>query len=137
MMMALVQWSNSLEVGIKEIDNQHKALIDMLNKIHENMSKGKGKEAAGQIFLELIDYTKYHFTTEEKFFKQYNYPLAQKHIQEHEALRQKAMELQKQYEKNQLVISMELLNFLKSWITNHIVQNEIAFGTFLKEKGLK
>ncbi|MEK6737452.1 MAG: bacteriohemerythrin, partial [Planctomycetota bacterium] len=71
--MALMTWNNGLSVNIKEIDVQHKKLIELINQLHGAMGEGKGKEVSGKILSDLIYYTVSHFTYEEKLFKQYGY----------------------------------------------------------------
>ena len=59
--MALINWNESLSVNVKEIDLQHKKLIDMNNELNEAMKLGKGKDALGKIVNGLISYTATHF----------------------------------------------------------------------------
>ena len=65
--MALIQWNNDLSVNVKEIDTQHQNLIRMINELFDAMKVGKGTEVLGKIFLQLTNYTKTHFQTEEKY----------------------------------------------------------------------
>ena len=52
--MALMTWSDQLSVNIKQVDNQHMKLVELLNNFHEAMKVGKGKEAMGKTFSELL-----------------------------------------------------------------------------------
>jgi hemerythrin len=65
--MAFMEWNNSFSVNVAEIDNQHKHLIDLINKLFEAMSVGKGSEVMGTVLKDLINYTVSHFAMEEKY----------------------------------------------------------------------
>lgn len=67
----VVQWSEKLSVGIKEIDDQHKHFIGIVNKLHESVEKGDVTDELDKIFVELNDYAAFHFETEEKYFENF------------------------------------------------------------------
>ena len=45
--MALIQWNDSLKVGVAEIDKQHQKLVDMINDLHDAMRQGQGNAVPG------------------------------------------------------------------------------------------
>ncbi|NJM14282.1 MAG: hypothetical protein HC896_01855 [Bacteroidales bacterium] len=49
--MSLITWNEKYSVGIKEIDNQHVNLVNIINELHDAMLKGKGKTSAWTMFL--------------------------------------------------------------------------------------
>jgi hemerythrin-like metal-binding protein len=67
-MIELIVWSDELSVNIEEIDKQHKKLIDVINVLFNAMIEGKTQNIIDTIIDDLIDYAKYHFSTEEKYF---------------------------------------------------------------------
>jgi hemerythrin len=77
--MALVEWKQEYSVGIVQIDEQHKKLAGLINIMHDSIKSGHGKEAIGDVLNELIAYTQYHFSTEEKYFDMYAYPDSEEH----------------------------------------------------------
>lgn len=134
--MSLMNWTDSLSVNIREIDDQHKKLVGMLNELHDAMKAGQGAKVTGSVLTELIKYVGTHFATEEKYFKQYAYPDSAKHKAEHDDLTKKALDLQKQFQDGKPVLTVELLNFLKNWLTNHIMGTDKKYGPYLNSKGL-
>ena len=60
--MSLLTWSPMFSVGVKEIDDQHKKLIDLANRLNDQMAAGKGKEILDKIFQELVAYTVSHLS---------------------------------------------------------------------------
>ncbi len=134
--MALFVWSDKYSVNIKEIDEQHKKLVDMLNELHDSMKAGKGKEVLGSIFTGLIQYVGTHFATEERLMSSNAYPEYAAHKAEHTKLTQKALELQKNFQEGVPVLTVELMNFLKDWLQTHILGTDKKYGPFLNSKGV-
>lgn len=128
--MALLTWSDAYSVKINEIDNQHKKLIELINELHDNMKQGKGKEAVGRILKELANYTQYHFQTEENLFKKYLYPESKIHEQQHKDLLEKVTNLIKDFENGNGILPMDLLEFLKDWLVNHIGKSDKKYTPF-------
>lgn len=134
--MALFVWSDKFSVNIKEIDSQHKKLVDLLNSLHDSMKAGKGNEVLGKTLTELIQYVGTHFATEEKLMSAHGYPEYNTHKAEHEKLAQKAIELQKDFQQGAPVLTVEVLGFLKDWLQNHILGTDKKYGPFLNSKGV-
>ena len=134
--MALINWSDSLSVNVKEIDLQHRKLIDMINELNEAMRIGKGKDSLGQILKGLISYTATHFRQEERYFDKYGYPDTVNHKKEHVAFVKKVTEFKDGFEKNNLAVTMEVMNFLSDWLKNHIKGTDKKYSKFFNEKGL-
>jgi hemerythrin len=134
--MALMTWNNGLSVNIKEIDVQHKKLIELINQLHGAMGEGKGKEASGKILSDLIYYTVSHFTYEEKLFKQYGYSEYEAHRKEHEDLTSQVKDFKSQFDKGTLGLTLKLMTFLKDWLNKHILGTDKKYVAFLNSKGV-
>ncbi len=134
--MALINWNDSLSVNVKEIDLQHKKLVDMINELNEAMRIGKGKEALGKIINGLISYTATHFKNEEQYFEKLRYPDAANHKKEHIAFVKKVTDFKDGFEKNNLAVTMEVMSFLSDWLKNHIKGTDKKYSKFFNEKGL-
>jgi len=135
--MSLLVWSNMFAVGVKEIDDQHKKLVDLANKLNDEMAAGRGKEVLGRILSDLISYTQYHFATEEKLMKQHSYAQAAGHMEQHKQLVATVAELKKKYDKGEATLTGEVMTFLRDWLTKHILNTDKAFGRDLNAKGVK
>lgn len=134
--MVFIEWKEAYNININTCDDQHKGLIDIINNLHANMKMGKGHEVIGDIIEKLVQYTKIHFGTEERFFKDYNYPDTEKHISEHKKFVEKISESKSDLESGRILISVGLLNFLKDWLINHISIEDKKYGPFLISKGV-
>lgn len=134
--MALFVWNDTFSVNIKQIDEQHKKLVNILNNLHDAMKSGKGSQVLSNVFAELIRYAGEHFTTEEKLMTAYNYPEYSSHKLIHNGLTQKVVEFQKNFQQGQKALSMEVMDFLKNWLQNHILGTDKKYGPFLNSKGI-
>ena len=134
--MAFIEWSENLSVDVKMFDEEHKKLIGLVNDLHGSMLKGKGKDALGIVLKGLIDYTVTHFDNEEKVMEQYNYPGYKLHLVEHKQLTAKVVELRDKYNKGDVYLSMDVLLFLKDWLTHHILETDKQYGAFYTSKGI-
>jgi hemerythrin len=136
--MPLMEWTEKLSVGVAQYDNEHKKLVGMVNELYDGMQAGHGKEVVGAILDRLIDYTKTHFANEEKAFVTLNYPDYLSHKAEHDALTRQVMEVQKKYKAGaSVVLSMEVMSFLKNWLVKHIMGTDKAYRPYLNAKGVK
>jgi len=129
-------WTKDLELGIPTIDEQHKKLVAMINSLHRAVEKN---DAAGakRVLQELIEYTGYHFGTEEKFFDQYGYPETDAHKTIHKKLVDKVLAFKRKFDAGEEFLSQELLNFLKDWLINHIGFTDRKYAPFLQSKGVR
>lgn len=134
--MALLNWSDNYSVKVREIDLQHKKLVDLINSLHEGMKNGKGKEILGGILNELVDYTVYHFGFEEKLFEKHGYPEAIVHKRQHSDLVGQVKNFVDSYNGGAGVITIEIMNFLKDWLTHHIAGSDKKYSDFLNGKGI-
>jgi hemerythrin len=101
------------------------------------MAKGAAKDVMGKILDELVNYTKTHFAQEEKYFDQFKYPEVEKHKNEHTILTTKAVALQTEFKSGKTALSIQTMNFLKDWLTNHIMVSDKAYSSFLIGKGVQ
>jgi hemerythrin len=129
--MALIQWTDKLSVGIADIDTQHKKLVDMINVLHEAMSQRKGQEVLSKLLDEMAAYAGTHFANEEQKMKAANYPDFAKHKPLHDAFAAKVAEFQKKVGAKQIGVTIELMNFLKDWLVNHICDVEKKYKPYL------
>jgi len=125
-------WNDELSVKVKEIDDQHRKLIGLINNLHEAMKNGQGKLVLEPTLQELASYTVYHFQTEEKYMQKFNYPGYRAHKIKHDAFVKKVTDFQKDYHAGRLGLSLDLMNFLKEWVTTHIGETDQQYsGTFV------
>ncbi len=135
--MALIEWKDSYSVGIEHIDNQHKVLVQQINSLHEAMKLGQAKDTLDEILKKLIKYTSTHFKSEEVLFARYNYPDSEQHISEHKKFVEEVLSFKEDYDKGRVMVSFEVMDFLKNWLITHILGSDIKYKSFLNSKGVQ
>ncbi|MDA8325623.1 MAG: bacteriohemerythrin [Nitrospiraceae bacterium] len=134
--MALIDWTSDLNTKIGSIDEQHHRLVFLINNLHEAMKTGKGREALGKILDEMIEYAKTHFATEERLMTAHSYPGYALHKKEHDEFKQKATKLDQDFKSGKQLITVEVMQFLKNWLTLHIKGTDQKYGPFLLARGV-
>lgn len=132
----LIVWDKLFETGISEIDIQHKKLVNIINKVHDSFSNKGSVDNLSQVLDELVDYTKYHFTTEEDYFEEFDYPDKIAHLREHRDFTEKVETFIADYKNGKATVSYELINFLKEWLINHILDSDKKYVPLFRQNGL-
>jgi hemerythrin len=137
-MEQFISWNDNISVGIQEIDEQHKQLVELINRLYDAMVQGENKQdAAREILTELTQYTIVHFAVEESLFRIFDYPEYESHREHHQELRDQVADINARIQEGERMITPELLFFLRKWITNHIMVEDKAYAPFLLEKGIE
>ncbi|WP_319584999.1 bacteriohemerythrin [uncultured Pseudodesulfovibrio sp.] len=129
----LIVWDSSIATGIDVIDDQHKELILLINRLNSAMQQGKGKAVIGPILDEVGRYATYHFGEEESLFDKYGYPEVEEHKAVHRDLLGQANEFIERFQSGQIGMSQDLFFFLKDWLVNHIKGVDYKYVPYLKE----
>ncbi len=132
----ILQWDESLRVGVQEIDGQHQKLVQMICDLHEAMRSGQGKDQIEPILRELEDYTVEHFGYEEKLMERHKYPGYLNHRKEHQAFVDKVIAFGNEFHENRTALTMEIMNFLKNWLVGHIKGTDRKYSSFFNERGV-
>ena len=133
----LITWTRELELGIGSIDKQHKRLVDLINELHAAMKNRKPKETILNVFGQLKDYTVSHFGAEEKHFARHGYPQTTAHVEEHHKFVAKVLEWEQALLSGRATVTMDVMRFLKDWLTKHIMVVDKSYAPFLKAKGVQ
>lgn len=133
----LVRWVELYSVGIQQIDEQHKKLIDLLNELWRSMMDGKGPDHIGQTLDGLIAYTLTHFEAEEALMREHQYPGYEAHRQQHERLTAQVRTMQTDFKEGHSTTPRELMLFLQGWIVRHIVASDKKYAPYLHQAGVQ
>lgn len=133
-MTLLIRWNDDYKTGIDMVDEQHRKLIEMINDLHKAMSEARGREIMGDILNMLLEYTVYHFGTEEKLMKEHSYPKYLLHFTEHQKLTKEVKDFHDRFNAGERMITIKFMEFLSSWLNNHILESDKKFGQFVITK---
>lgn len=135
--MANIEWTDRYSVKVAELDDHHKKLITLINTLKEHMSSGKGNEAVAGIVDELFDYTKKHFSIEEKYMQQCSYENYESHKHAHETFVKKVEDFRNDIHDNKIVVSINVLSFLVDWLIKHILNTDKQYTELFNANGIK
>jgi hemerythrin-like metal-binding protein len=128
--MDKVIWNEEWNSGNQTIDSQHRKLVKIINDLIElQSSPNRIKES--QILLDLINYIKYHFDDEERIMELADFPMLAQHKEEHKFFKLKVANLSRDIFKKKHNVSAEVLNFLKTWLIEHIIEEDKQFRKFI------
>ncbi len=134
--MALLTWSDKFSVQVRQFDEEHKQLMNLINQLHDAMKAGQGKQVIGDVLNGLIEYTRRHFAAEDRLMKAQGYPGYENHKKEHNQLTMTVMDFQKGFAEGSAILSQTVMTFLRDWLTNHIQGVDKEYGPFLNGKGI-
>ena len=122
--MELFKWYKKYSINNDELDNHHKTLFNIMNRLYENCVSGDSTNFIGPIVEELVSYSNYHFSAEEQYMKDIGYKDIEKQISEHRSFTQRALQLQNVVNKNDSELTKELIVFLGNWILHHVMEED-------------
>lgn len=133
--MAFIDFTESELVNVKDIDNQHLKMVNIINRIHSGIAKNSNYNYTSDLQV-LIDEIEIHFETEERYMKENHFPGYYSHKLEHDRFfNQMVNNFEKMKEDRSINIGEQLINF-KRWFYNHLDLSDKKCGTFLNSKGI-
>ncbi|NQU57752.1 MAG: bacteriohemerythrin [Rhodospirillales bacterium] len=125
-------WTDTLQVGVVPIDQDHQEIISLLNRLTLGASYEVDLDA---VIEEMIDYTQYHFQREEAIMEACNYPDLESHRDFHRKLIIKVNELASAWRKNNNPETFhKLREFLRGWWIGHIINVDKKISEYAKGK---
>jgi len=136
--MPEIQWNDDLSVGIELIDEQHRMLIERMNAVSAATEAHHGVEKIAKTLDFLVEYTEFHFSTEEKHMAAHGYPGLPEHHTKHEELKDILRDLEQDFKEEGATYTLadSINTLLGNWLVKHIKAVDVPFGAFLKEKGI-
>jgi hemerythrin-like metal-binding protein len=125
--------SNHL-VGIEEIDEQHRNLVYLVNRLNDALKHNEAKETTLLMFDELLVATTHHFDTESRYMTSYHYPEQSAHEVEHAHLVNEALQLKTQFRDGRELLALQSI---KDWLLGHIVFSDKRMAVYLRQQGMK
>ncbi|MGE5418317.1 MAG: bacteriohemerythrin [Acidobacteriota bacterium] len=130
-------WDASYSVGVDSIDVQHQKLFKIINNLNQAMLAGNARSMVDGIVAELKAYTIEHFTEEERLMTLANYSDLINHKKLHQDFIVKVSEMQQKLnEGKMLTLSIEVMDFIGSWLINHIKGVDKLYTQAMKDSGI-
>lgn len=132
--MTLIAWTDSLLVGVESIDNEHKALLELINRLHTAISTARGEDEIRSILFLLSEYALSHFAVEETAMAEIGYPDLGTHRAEHAVFAEKLDILADKVRRGETETAESTFRFLVDWLIDHVSKTDMAMGAFLRKR---
>lgn len=129
--MAPIAWKEEFQTGVPLVDEQHRHLVEIINRFEDALQKGKGSRQMNGILNDLIGYTQEHFACEERLMEEAGYEHLKLHQSQHRQLMQKVERLQFEFNGAGKRITAEMHELLAYWLVTHILRDDKAFSPAL------
>lgn len=116
--MLIMEWNPALEVGIDEMDSDHRTLFELLVRV-QDASDADDRTEAMAILKELADYTEWHFAREEALMARHAYEFTAEHREEHQRLARQVGHMMTDLDHGHIV-PHDVATFLQRWLMGHI-----------------
>ena len=133
----MIVWDESLAVGVAEIDEQHQAIIRLINDLAARQGQAEEADAAKALAF-LRAYLHDHFDLETELMLDLGYPELDAHRQQHELFANHVIffEIEKEFGVVSEQMLADILVFLKEWFISHITKEDKALGDFVRTQAL-
>ena len=135
--MKKLAWSNELNLGVRQVDDQHKRLVQLANNLISAVQDGAAEEILDFVFKELREYTVFHFRDEEGFMEEIGFPGRAAHAARHRDLKAQVKQYQRSLYEKQDISPGEVLAFLRGWLVDHIIYDDMEIAKYMKGKRQK
>lgn len=129
--MKEIVWGDVLSVGVDEIDDDHRKLINTFNVLNHAVMDGESRDYLAAVLEELINCTIWHFSHEERLMLKYAYDQMEAHKEEHRELIKSAEELRQEILEGKEGVTEKHIEFLERWLTEHIFSSDMRLGDHL------
>ena len=129
--MTAIPWSQDYSVGVAAIDDQHRQLFEILNRLDEAIEKRRGQRELTEVLREMVGYTQEHFAFEEKLMAEAGFAGLEAHQARHRRIIQKVERFDYELNVEGHRISRDVRDFLQGWLTSHIMEEDKAYAAAL------
>jgi len=127
-------WKKEYRIGVDTIDEQHRHLFKMLSDLEFSLPQGVVNPVVGKTLKKIVDYIQNHFRDEEAFMEQIQFPETETHKKAHVKLTNDVKDILLKLKDGGNFTALELMEFLREWVTRHILQEDAQIGKFYSRR---
>lgn len=132
--MPIVTWCDDYNVNVEEIDIQHRKILELVNNLHSSVEACIDKNDLKDLLVELVEFTRMHFSTEEQLMEKYDHPEREEHLSEHRILLQHMTDLVAVVSRGKYPTFYSDYDVSTDWAMVHISEFDKGLGAFLNSK---
>jgi hemerythrin len=129
-------WQDNFSVGILEMDEDHKKMLNLINNLRAAILCNTGEDFERYNLQELMAYTRGHLSREEALMSKHGYPDFEGHKAQHDQMISYVETFCRRYEKDGSKVLSEIVPYLTLWLTDHINVTDKKYSAFLQERGV-
>lgn len=135
--MEKIRWDDSFSVGVKKLDEQHRQIIRIINKLIDTTNVSVDSELISDTLTEMRQYASDHFETEEHMMMEYKYPDYKSNKDHHIEFRKRTAGFSMDSIRYKKTVPIEVLTYLKEWWVDHILKIDMKYKAFFVDRGVK
>lgn len=134
--MPFMLWTPAMSVGLSELDDDHKQLFYLINRLSDQAASEVSGQAVRDCLFALMRYAERHFSREERVMAACGYPQLDEHRERHKRFVGRITKITEALDaggkRPNVKVGEELLEFLKDWLTHHILIEDMAYKPFVE-----
>ncbi len=135
--MAYMTWKADMSVGLEELDQDHRFLIQVINRLAVNAENDGDAEAIRECLASLRNYAEFHFAREESVMRACGYSTLAEHQDEHRAFTREIAAIVDRFDQGDANVRAEinenLIGYLKDWLTHHILVVDMGYRPLVED----
>lgn len=117
--MPLIEWKDEYSLGVPDVDEEHRGLIDLINTLYDTVRTGEHDADVSEFLGEIYARIASHFALEELLMRRHDYDEYQDHKKDHEKLLEEIRDIMDEYEDRELLDVETLSRRLEAWFSEH------------------
>jgi diguanylate cyclase (GGDEF)-like protein/hemerythrin-like metal-binding protein len=134
LIVELLAWNQTHAVGIEVIDRQHRGLMDLVNRLGNELKNGLARERLQETVQELLTATEIHFQTEEDLMSEHDIKSLETHRGKHQQLLADVRRFGVEVDRRSMALTMR---YLQEWLIRHIETMDKGLGRLLQDRGVR
>lgn len=130
--MTLLKWQDNFEIGIAEVDHEHRELIRLINAFHDALGTQRDGEQVEAFLGEVFAEVSAHFALEERVMRERSYDATAEHKGEHERLLDELRDIMDEQADGASLDDARLSDALAEWFGKHFRTQDARFHRSLK-----
>lgn len=131
--MTFFKWKDSFNIGVAEIDRQHREFFEYFNQLHGLNPTEKNAPIKDDVVAKLKSYAEMHFVYEENLLKIIGYTEMDSQIKEHKFFMSRVLELEDEQVTGNVEGLNNVLDFLKDWLLSHVLESDRKYAPFVEK----
>jgi hemerythrin len=134
--MPMLTWCEEFDIHVKEIDEQHQRLLELVTHLHSLVEAQAEKARLKQLLMDLLEFTHEHFATEEELMRRHDYPRFAKHHKEHKLLLRYMKLVVEGVSQGKYPTFFADYDVSTDWAMVHIEEHDRDMGVFLNARNV-